>query len=282
MYYFNKLKAYGRLARIDKPIGVLLLWYPTAYSLWFANKGMPHFTLLWLFGLGTFFMRSAGCVVNDIVDRNIDLHVARTKHRPLTSGDVSLVEAIIVLLVFLFAALVVLLNLPKNCLPYAVIAVAITAAYPFCKRYIEAPQVVLGLAFSMGIPIAYCASGQLLNSDTLLLWVINFFWIIAYDTQYAISDSIDDARIGVKSTALYFGCYSRKIIALLQVFFHSCWLFAVSKMSLPGEFVVFWCMGAALLGYQQWLLKRRERSFDAFLNNNWYGLIMWVGLIASI
>ncbi|TAL61908.1 MAG: 4-hydroxybenzoate octaprenyltransferase, partial [Legionella sp.] len=162
-----KWNAYWRLMRFDKPVGTLLLWFPTAWALWFANKGMPSLRLLFLFFMGTVFMRAAGCVMNDIADRNVDKHVMRTQNRPLTSGEIHLFEAIAVLFCLLCAALMVLMLLPSQCFFWAILALAITFVYPFCKRFINAPQMVLGLAFSMGIPMAYVASGVPFDSQML-------------------------------------------------------------------------------------------------------------------
>ena len=181
-------KAYWRLLRFNKPAGTLLLWYPTAWALWFANKGVPSIKLLVLFFSGTVLMRAAGCVFNDIVDRNVDKHVARTKLRPLTSGEVGIGEAFTLLIILLLTALFVVIRLPRECFFWSIAALFITLLYPFCKRFLKAPQLILGLAFSMGIPMAYVASATNLNSQFMLLFLINFCWIVAYDTMYAMTD----------------------------------------------------------------------------------------------
>ncbi|KGP64443.1 4-hydroxybenzoate polyprenyltransferase [Legionella norrlandica] len=269
--------SYVRLLRLDKPIGILLLWYPTAWGLWIANQGVPPFNLLVLFLLGTIFMRSAGCIVNDIADRNLDRYVARTKLRPLTSGEVSLHEAFGLLFVLLFASLLLLLELPIYCFYLALIAVAIIFLYPFCKRFLNMPQMVLGVAFSLGIPMAFIASEQILSSNFILLFLINFAWIMAYDTMYAMTDKADDLKIGIKSTAIYFANYDRLIIALLQCFFHFLWLVWGIKNNVEWFFYCFWLAATPILIYQQKLIYARvpENCFKAFLISSYYGLVMW-------
>lgn len=279
-----KFSAYFRLARMDKPIGTLLLWYPTAWALWIANKGLPSLKLIILFLLGTFFMRSAGCIINDIADRHIDLHVARTKNRPLTSGEVNLTEAIVLLMLFLFGALLILIQLPYTCFYYAFFAIFITVLYPFCKRWIQAPQLILGIAFSMGIPMAYAASQGIYASSLWYLLAINVAWIIAYDTEYAMVDRRDDLLIGVKSTAVLFGRYDSFIIALLQFFLQLLWLCLSIELGFSSCFFITWTAASGILIYQHYLLSLREEKhyFQAFLLNNWYGLVMWVGIALSI
>lgn len=276
-----KWNAFYRLMRLDKPIGILLLWYPTAWGLWLANQTRPPIKLIILFALGTVFMRSAGCVINDIADRNIDKFVNRTKLRPLTSGELRLEDALFILFFLLAGSLAILLCLPSSCFIWAVVALLITGLYPFCKRFLSAPQVVLGFAFSMGIPMAYAASGRALDKVTLLLLLLNFCWIVAYDTMYAMVDREDDLKIAVKSTAIYFGQHERLIIALLLGLMHLLWLI-VAHYSLVGwYFYLFWFLGAGVLCYQQHLIHRRqiEQCFRAFLISSYYGMLMWLALI---
>lgn len=273
--------AYWRLMRLDKPIGILLLWFPTAWALWISNDGMPDIGLIAVFLLGTVLMRSAGCVINDIADRELDKHVSRTKFRPLTSGEISLKEALGLLFSILFAALIVLLCLPKACFLWALIALSVTFIYPFCKRFLSAPQMVLGLAFSMGIPMAYVASGALINWQVALLFVINFCWIVAYDTMYAMADKEDDLKIGIKSTAIYFAQYDKLIIGLLQVIMHSLWLYwgVVSNRGL--YFMSLWLLANIVLVCQQKLISKRipEQCFRSFLISAYYGAIMWLAVL---
>jgi len=226
-------------------------------------------------------MRAAGCVVNDICDRNIDKHVTRTKQRPLTAGELSLKEALIVLFVLLVLALFIVLQLPFQCLYYAIAALGITFIYPLCKRFFQAPQLILGLAFSMAIPMAYVASGVAFNEITIMLVLLNTAWIISYDTMYAMVDRTDDLQIGVRSTAILFASLDRYIIMLLQLFIHTIWLAVGIKIHATIGFYIFWCMGGLILIYQQLLVNTRSESrcFKAFLSNVRYGAFLWLGLI---
>lgn len=279
-----KWNAYWRLMRFDKPVGILLLWFPTAWALWLANKGVPPLRLLLLFLSGTVLMRAAGCVINDIADRDIDKHVARTKLRPLTSGEVGLKEALVLLVILLLAALLILINLPWNCFYPGFIALCISFLYPFCKRFLSAPQLVLGLAFSMGIPMAYVASNMSLNAECALLCSINFAWIVAYDTMYAMTDKEDDLRIGVKSTAIYFASYDRLIICLLQCLVHGLWLYWALINNVNAWFYSLWLAAGILLFYQQKLINKREKEncFKAFIASAYYGTLMWLAVGVSI
>ncbi|KTD50784.1 4-hydroxybenzoate octaprenyltransferase [Legionella quateirensis] len=280
----TKWSAYLRLARLNKPVGILLLWYPTAWALWIANKGNPSFKLFSLFLIGTVFMRSAGCVINDIADRNVDLHVARTKLRPLTSGEISLVEAFVILIILLFGSLIVLINLPQDCFYLALISLLITFVYPFCKRFLNAPQIVLGLAFSMGMPMAFVASSVPMNGDLVILLLINFAWIVAYDTMYAMTDKEDDLRIGVKSTAIYFAEYDRFIIGVLLFTVHSLWLLWAFLTKTNSGFYLFWYAGAGVLFYQLKLIYNRNPNecFRAFLVSSYYGALMWAAVSVNM
>lgn len=276
-----KLSVYFYLMRFHKPIGIFLLWFPTAWALWAARQGTPSLKLLSLFFVGTLLMRAAGCVMNDIADRNIDRYVSRTATRPLTSGQVTLKEAWFTLGLLLLAALLILLMLPEKCFYFALIALMVTFIYPFCKRYINAPQAVLGVAFSMGIPMAAAASGIAFNSSLLALMIINFLWILSYDTMYAMADKADDLLIGVKSTAIYFGDYDRQVIALFQISFHSLWLLWAFLNEMPLVFYLLWLLAGCTLYYQQHLIQGRNPAecFKAFVNNGYYGLIMWLALM---
>ena len=279
-----KWNAYWRLMRFDKPVGILLLWFPTAWALWLANKGTPPLKLLILFLSGTVLMRAAGCVMNDIADRNIDKHVARTQSRPLTAGEVGLSEAFCLLGSILFVALLILLVLPWDCFYLGCIALFISFLYPFCKRFLSAPQLILGLAFSMGIPMAYVASHVPLNSECGLLFLINFAWIVAYDTMYAMTDKADDLRIGVNSTAIYFGQYDRVIIGVLQCIFHGLWLYWALKNHVNELFYLFWLFATLILLCQQKMIQKRvpEYCFRAFIYSVYYGALMWVSVVVGL
>lgn len=276
----KKWSAFFRLARLNRPVGILLLWYPTAWALWIANKGFPALKLCLLFFMGTLLMRSAGCVINDIADRNVDKHVARTRLRPLTSGEVSLIEAFMLLISLLLCSLIVLINLPQDCFYLALISLFITFLYPFCKRFLNAPQIVLGLAFSMGIPMAYVASSIAMNSDLILLFIINFAWIVAYDTMYAMTDKEDDLKIGVKSTAIYFADYDRLIIGTLLCSLHALWLLWALKSEVTSGFYLIWILASGVLIYQIKLISKRapQNCFRAFLVSSYYGALMWLAI----
>jgi len=272
--------AYWRLSRFHKPAGTLLLWAPTAWALWMANREAPSLRLFLLFLAGTIIMRAAGCVMNDIADRNIDGHVQRTKNRPLAAGELTVKQAFALLFVYLLLAFLIVLQLPLNCLYYAVLALLVTFVYPFCKRWINAPQLVLGIAFSMGIPMAYVASHVAFDTGMFMLLLINFLWIVAYDTQYALSDRPDDLLIGVKSTAILFGRFDTLIINVLQIACQLLWLILAWSRQLSWIFYVAWLCASLLFVYQQHLITsgKNDACWKAFASNSWYGLIMWAGI----
>ncbi|WP_024524686.1 4-hydroxybenzoate octaprenyltransferase [Edwardsiella hoshinae] len=276
----GKWLAYCRLMRIDKPIGSLLLLWPTYWALWLAGGGLPGGKLLFVFTSGVFFMRAAGCVINDFADRNFDGHVKRTCQRPLPSGALSEREAktLFVLLVALSFALVLTLNALTIWLSVA--ALTLAWIYPFMKRFTHLPQVVLGMAFGWSIPMAYAAVSESLPLSCWLLFAANICWTVAYDTQYAMVDRDDDLRIGIKSTAILFGRYDRLIVGLLQ-------LMTLLLLSLVGSLnqlgaPYYW--GLLLVGgmfvYQQRLIVQRARPacFQAFMSNNYVGLILFLAI----
>ncbi len=275
-----KCNTYWRLLRFDKPVGIFLLWFPTAWALWVAGKGAPPLFLFFLFAIGTLLMRAAGCVVNDIADRDFDNRVARTKTRPLTLGEVSLREAMGLLFVFLLAALIILIYLPIACVGWAVAAVFLAAIYPLCKRFLSAPQLVLGLAFSMGIPMAFVAQGVELNSQFWMLCAINFLWIVAYDTMYAMTDKEDDLKIGIHSTAIYFGSMDVWIIRALLIVMHSLWLCLGYMLKASPIFYFFWFAASGILLIQSVLISQRSTTqcFKAFRISVYYGTLMWLAL----
>lgn len=277
------ISAYLRLMRFDKPVGIWLLWFPVAWALWLSNNGIPSLNIFLYFLLGTITMRAAGCVINDIADRNIDKHVTRTKMRPLTSGEITLHEAFIILFILIFMSFLILTKLPFSCFYYAIVAIVITFIYPFCKRYIKAPQLVLGVAFSVAIPMVYAASGISSDWTMLLVMCINLLWVVTYDTMYAMTDRQDDIKLGVKSTAVLFGSWDRIILAVLQLVFHSLWLVISIANNYTYWFYIFWSVGGVCLIYQHYLISSRneKKCFDAFINNTWYGLSMWAALILN-
>ncbi len=278
---FSKLISFGHLMRLNKPVGILLLLWPTLWALWFASVGHPPLMLMAVFTLGTILMRSAGCIMNDMADRHFDGHVARTKNRPLVTGAVTLKQAIILFITLCLLSASLLLFLNVKVFYLAIVGVLLTVVYPFCKRFIKTPQLVLGLAFSWGIPMAFAATLNTLPFETVLLMSLTFAWIVVYDTMYAMADKEDDLLIGIQSTAIYFGQYDRVIIYLLQGFMAFIWLLLAYRFQLNQTFYTCWLFGLGLCVYQQYLIKDRDPQycFKAFLNNQWYGLVMMLGLL---
>ena len=272
------------LMRMEKPIGWLLLLWPTLWALWVASDGMPAPYLIWVFTFGVIVMRSAGCVINDFADRKFDPLVERTKQRPIAAGLVQPKEAIVLFIVLCFIALSLLLLLPKAVWPWSIPAVLITIAYPFMKRFIQAPQAVLGVAFSFGMPMVYVACGKSFDFTLAVLFVMNFAWVILFDTAYAMSDREDDLKIGVKSTAILFGKLDKVIIASLQLLVLILLLVLKSEQALASHFFISVALVAGLFIYQQYLIKDRnpQDCFQAFLNNGWVGAIIWFGLLGAI
>lgn len=266
--------------RFDKPAGIALLWAPTAWALWLANQGHPAPWLWGCFLLGTICMRAAGCVINDLVDKNIDKHVQRTRARPITSGEVGEAEAYRVVILLLMIAGLIVVQLPLLCWIEALFALFITMLYPFAKRVFQAPQLILGIAFSMGIPMAYTASGLSLNKGMAVLVLLNFFWIVAYDTMYALVDRSDDLKIGVKSTAILFGDHAVPIILSLLILTHGLWLFLSIYYLSAMSFWISWVAGLGILCYQARLLRSQKTAdaMRAFLFSSAYGLVMWFGM----
>jgi 4-hydroxybenzoate polyprenyltransferase len=278
----TQLQAYLQLIRFDKPIGTLLLLWPTLWALWIAAEGVPDARLLVIFTLGTFLMRSAGCVVNDLADRNIDGGVTRTRSRPLVTGAVSVKQALALFFALLFAALLLVLMTNRLTVLLSVFAVLLASSYPFMKRYTHLPQIVLGAAFSWSIPMAFAAQSQALPAELWLLYVGNLLWTVAYDTQYAMVDREDDLKIGVKSTAILFGRHDRNIIALLQVGALTAFYAAGSAFSLGPYYQVGLIIAAAFFVHHQVLIRNREPAlcFKAFLDNNRVGAAIFLGVVA--
>ena len=280
----TKWQAYCRLMRIDKPSGSLLLLWPTYWALWLAGGQVPSLKLLVVFTLGVFFMRAAGCVVNDFADRRVDGHVKRTAQRPLPSGAVTEKEskALFVILVLISFGLVLTLNAMTIWLSVAGLALA--WVYPFMKRFTHLPQVVLGMAFGWSIPMAYAAVSESLPLSCWLLFLANICWTVAYDTQYAMVDRDDDLKIGIKSTAILFGRFDKLIIGLLQLatLLLMVWIGYLNQLS--GAYYWGILLAGALFIHQQKLIAQRERMpcFQAFLNNNYAGLVLFIGIVLSI
>ncbi len=274
------LKNYVYLMRLHKPIGIFLLLWPTLWALWLAGAGKPDFGIVSIFIAGVIVMRSAGCVINDFADRHFDKHVKRTRERPLTSGKVTTKEALILFIVLMSAAFLLVLSLNDFTIMLAWIGALLAIVYPFLKRVTHLPQIGLGVTFAWGVPMAFAALNNLLTMADGYVFLAAVLWPLMYDTLYAMVDREDDIKIGVKSTAILFGKYDRTIIAFLQLGFllALCYVGYLFKLKWIYFAAVF--LSALFFGYQQWLIKDREPEpcFKAFLNNNWIGLIIFVGI----
>ena len=279
----DKLPAYAQLIRLDKPIGFLLLLWPTIGALWIAAEGFPGVYLFFIFVLGTAVMRSAGCCINDFADSDIDGSVERTENRPLARGALTRKDALnfFFLLSLVGFLLVLMTNLSTVLL--SVGALAVTAIYPFMKRYTNLPQVVLGIAFSWGILMAFTAQTETVPAAALLLFIANTLWTIAYDTQYAMVDREFDKKIGVKSTAILFGDADKTIIGVLQSMFIAAMYLAGQRLALGNIYNTALMAASVLLVYQQILIRERapDKCFRAFLNNNWVGAVIFAGILGS-
>jgi len=279
----NKLQAYSRLMRTDKPIGALLLLWPTLWALWVATPGVPSLWILAVFVVGVWLMRAAGCVVNDYADRKFDGHVKRTANRPLPRGDVSENEARGLFVALALLSFLLVLTLNSMTILLSVAGLALAWVYPFMKRYTHLPQVVLGAAYGWSIPMAYAAVSESLPLSCWLMFLANICWAVAYDTQYAMVDRDDDLKIGIKSTAILFGKHDKLIIGILQIAVLAL-MVAIGMLShLNWEFYWSICIAGALFIFQQKLIKDCERDacFKAFMNNNYVGLVLFIGLAMS-
>ncbi|MDR9827368.1 4-hydroxybenzoate octaprenyltransferase [Vibrio sp.] len=279
-----KLQAYWQLMRMDRPIGSLLLLWPTLWALLLAADGIPDIKVLLVFAIGVFVMRSAGCVINDFADRKVDGHVKRTQARPIPSGKVSAQEAIILFIVLALIALALVMTMNSLTIQLSFVGIALAFIYPFMKRFTHLPQLVLGLAFSWSIPMAWAAQANELPNIVWLVFVVNALWTIAYDTLYAMVDRDDDLKIGIKSTAILFGRRDKMIVGALQ-FSTLLLLMLLGNINQLGQ-AFNWSLlvVGALFVYQQWLIRQRQRDacFKAFLNNNYVGVVVTLGLLAAV
>jgi 4-hydroxybenzoate polyprenyltransferase len=279
----SRWSLYLQLMRFDRPIGTLLLLWPTLWGLWIAAQGFPEPLLLLVFTLGVFLMRSAGCVINDYADRKIDLHVERTSERPLASGKVSEKEALGLFFVLLAMAFLLVLFLNRFTILLSIGGVFLAASYPFMKRFTHLPQAYLGIAFGWSIPMAFAAQTGELDVRLWSIFVATTLWAVSYDTMYAMVDREDDLKIGVKSTAILFGKLDRLIIGIIQI----AMLMVLLLVGMLFEMGVFYYWGIAVAAglsvYHQWLIRDRDRNkcFQAFLNNNWLGIAVFVGIVAD-
>lgn len=280
-------RAQGRgliqLTRIDKPIGTLLLLWPTYWALWLAAEGTPDLKVLIVFTLGVFVMRSAGCVINDFADRRVDGLVKRTQHRPLVTGVISSKQALMLFFALLVAAFMLVLTMNNLTIGLSFVALALAACYPFMKRYTHLPQVMLGAAFGWSIPMAFAAQANQLPTVCWILFGANLAWTVAYDTLYAMVDRDDDIKIEVKSTAILFGRYDRLIIGMLQ----ATTLFCLIRVGLDMDLAIYYYIALIIAGIlfarQQWqtAVFDRDACFKAFLANNHVGAVIFVGIATS-
>lgn len=279
----SRWQLYLKLIRFDKPVGTLLLLWPTLTALWIASGGLPSWQILLIFCMGTFLMRSAGCAMNDVADRDYDRHVARTRDRVVTSGQVSVQEALLVAVILVMMAGVLILPLPKSVWILAVVAVVLAATYPFFKRFFSLPQAYLGVAFSFGIPMAFAAVQGSVPWQAWGLMLANSFWVLAYDTEYALVDKADDVKIGIKTSAITLGTWVVPAILLFYALFLAGTSLMGSWLGLGWPFLVGIAVASALAGWHYGLIKGQqpESCFHAFRSNHWLGAAIFVGTVMN-
>ena len=280
----NRFIAYAYLIRLDKPIGTLLLLWPTLWALWLASSGFPEGHLLIIFTLGTFLMRSAGCAINDYADQDFDRHVLRTKNRPITSGKISGKEALAVAGSLALVAFLLIQPLNDLTKELSFFALALAIIYPFTKRFFAIPQAVLGIAFGFGIPMGYAAVLGFIPLEAWILFIGNIFWAIAYDTAYAMVDRDDDVRLGLRTSAITFGRFDVLAIAVSYgiLFLSQAWVALLANLS--NYFWVGWCLALACAVYHLKLVATRQRDncFKAFRHNNWLGGFLFLGIVLGL
>lgn len=278
-----KIDSYERLMRLDKPIGILLLLWPTLWALMVAGLGKPDWTIVLVFITGTILMRSAGCVLNDIADTAFDGHVARTKTRPLVTHEVSKKEAYVLAGVLVLMAFLLVTTLNLLTIQLSFIALALAVIYPYTKRFLAIPQAFLGIAFGFGIPMAFAAIMGYVPPVAWLLLVANVFWAVAYDTMYAMVDREDDMKIGIRSSAMTFGRWD--VTAVMVCYAVSIFLLALAGKWLLMGIAFYLSLSVAILltGWHYWQIKHREpaRCFQAFRHSHWFGLVVFLGLTAE-
>ena len=280
----STLREYARLMRIDRPVGTLLLLWPTLAALWMAAQGTPPVYLIVIFCLGTFLMRAAGCVINDYADRHVDPHVARTSDRPLVIGTLKPQHALLLFAGLALAAAILLVFLNRDTQLLALGGVAVAALYPFMKRWTHLPQTILGVAFSWGILMAWTATGAGLTSIAWLMFIASLLWIVAYDTMYAMVDRDDDLKVGIKSTAILFGNLDRSMIGVLQLAAVLGFGLLGSRLGYQHAYYAGLAVATGLMLYQQYLIRERERGacFAAFKNNIWVGFAVFCGTVVEL
>jgi len=279
----ERLRLYVRLTRMDRPIGVLLLLWPTLTALWFAARGWPGWQLLGTFVIGTWLMRSAGCAINDVADRRFDAHVKRTALRVVATGEVGAGEALAVAVVLAAAAAVTLVWLNDAARLAALVALPVAGAYPYFKRFFSIPQAMLGIAFSFGIPLAYCAVQGRLPAEAVWMLAANFFWVIAYDTEYAMVDRDDDVKLGIHSSAIVFGQADVALVALSYAIYLAAIALLAWTAGLGAGFAAGWVVAVGCAVFHVQLIRQRQRDacFRAFLHNQWLGLAIFAGTVAG-
>jgi len=276
----NKLVLYARLMRLDKPIGILLLLWPMLWGLWFAAQGFPDWYILFIFVMGTILMRSAGCVMNDFADRKIDPHVERTKARPMAAGQVGSKEALLLAAGLSLVAFILILPLNLLTIALSFPALFLAASYPFTKRFFAMPQAYLGIAFSFGIPMAFAAQTNTLPSIIWILMLANLFWVVAYDTAYAIVDKPDDLKIGIKTSAITFGRFDVAGVMICHALFIAIMIYIGQLQAMGMAYYAGLLVAVGLMGYQYSLIRNRDRAlcFKAFLHNNYVGMVVFIGI----
>ena len=276
----SRFSLYLDLIRWNRPAGWLVLIWPTLSALWLAAGGFPGWHLLAVFVLGTILMRSAGCCINDVADRHFDRHVKRTAQRPITSGQVSVPEALVVGAVLALAALALVLTTNWVAVAWSVPALLVTVLYPFTKRFFAMPQAVLGVAFNFGIVIAFAAVQGSAPAMAWLLWLGNLFWVLAYDTEYAMVDRDDDLKIGMRTSAITLGRLDVAAIVLFYLLFLGFWAVALAPLALGAIFYIAMAVALAQVAWHWWLIRTRTREgcFRAFRVNHWLGFTVFVGI----
>jgi 4-hydroxybenzoate polyprenyltransferase len=276
-----RLRDYYLLLRLDKPIGILLLMWPTLWGLWMAAEGTPPLHVLLVFVAGVVLMRSAGCAINDYADRNIDLHVERTKNRPLTSGRISSREALILAAALALVALLITLPLGWPVILMSIPAAFLAGTYPFTKRFFPMPQAYLGIAFGFSIPMAYVAVQGSVPIEGWLIFVANVFWTVAYDTEYALVDKPDDLKLNIRTAAITLGRFDVAGIMVCYLFSLVIWAAVGQRLNFGSGFWFGWMVACGLAIYHYFLIRTRDRTrcFKAFLHNNWLGAALFAGLV---
>ena len=280
---YDKFKQYLLLIRLNRPIGIFLLLWPTLWGLWIASEGFPNTKILVVFLFGVFLMRSAGCILNDIIDKDFDKFVARTQNRPLASDKLSSIEAFIVAISLIFIAFLLVLTTNTLTVQLSFVAIILAGTYPFLKRHTYLPQFFLGLTFGWSIPMAFAATTNSIPKIAWLLLIANILWAVVYDTIYAMIDREDDLKIGIKSTAILFDDADRFIIGLIQSLALIALIIIGQQASLNTIYYFSLIIGGCLFLYQLYLIRNRDpkKCMQAFLNNNWFGLVVFIGLFIN-